>query len=320
MRSMWKGSVSFGLVNVPVSLYTATRGHDVSFHQLHEKDGGRIRYKRVCELDGEEVAYGDIVKGIEVNGDTVMLTDDDLDQLPLSSSKEIEITEFVESSEIDPLLFDKSYYVEPDARALKPYVLLREALERTDQVAIVTVALRQRESMALLRVRDKTIVLQTMLWADEVREAAFDVLDADVSLKPNEIKMADSLVDSLSATFDPSQYEDGYAKAVEELVEAKVKGGDVMARADSDDEENGGGEVIDLMAALRKSIDGTKGKKSDKSGPDKVTKKAPAKKAPAKKASAKKAPAKKAAARKSTGKKKSTGATKKSGTATKAAS
>jgi len=300
MRSMWKGTVSFGLVNVPVSLYTATRGHDVSFHQLHEKDGGRIRYKRVCELDGEEVAYGDIVKGLEVNGDTVMLTDDDLDQLPLSSSKEIEITEFVESSEIDPLLFDKSYYVEPDERALKPYVLLREALERTDRVAIVTVALRQRESMALLRVRDKTIVLQTMLWADEVRAADFDVLDGEVSLKPNEIKMADSLVESLSATFDPDQYEDGYAKAVGDLVEAKIKGGDVMAGQKDSSEQEDGGDVIDLMAALRKSIDGAKDKKSDQGGPDKA-----AKKAPAKKAAAKKAPAKK-----STSKKKSTGATK----------
>lgn len=268
MRAMWKGSVSFGLVNVPVSLYTATKSHDIRFHQVHQTDGGRIRYRRVCELDEEQVDYSEIAKGYEHGSELVILTDEDFENLPLSSSKEIEVQEFVDMAEIDPLLLDKSYYLEPDARAIKPYVLLRDALESTDRAAIVTVALRQRESMALLRVRGKAIVLQTMLWPDEVREAEFDVLDTEVELKASERKMAGSLVDSLSAEFDPSEYEDGYAAAVRELVDAKLEGDQVMVREEKAEDE--GGEVIDLMSALRESVDSAKkGRKQPEKGSSK---------------------------------------------------
>ena len=180
MRAMWSGAVSFGLVSVPVKAYAATSNHDIRFHQVHSADGGRIKYKRTCSLDGQEVEYADIVKGYETeDGELITLTEEDLDSLPTATGHEIDVVEFVPADQIDPLLFDKSYYLEPDAKAAKPYALLREALVQTDRMAVVKVALRQRETMALLRVRDKAIVLQTMLWPDEVREPDFEILDAD---------------------------------------------------------------------------------------------------------------------------------------------
>ena len=204
MRAMWSGAVSFGLVSVPVKLYSATTNHDVRFHQVHATDGGRIKYKRVCTVDGEEVEYADIVKGYETDdGELITLTDEDLDSLPMAAGHEIDVIEFVPSDQIDPMLFEKSYYLEPEAKAAKPYALLREALVQTDRMAVVRFALRQRESIAVLRVRDKVIVLQTMLWPDEIREPDFDILDADVELRPQEQTMAASLVESLGADFDP---------------------------------------------------------------------------------------------------------------------
>ena len=203
MRAMWSGAVSFGLVSVPVKAYSATTNHDIRFHQVHAADGGRIKYKRTCSLDGAEVEYADIVKGYETEeGELITLTEEDLDSLPTATGHEIDVVEFVPADQIDPLLFDKSYYLEPDAKAAKPYALLREALVQTDRMAVVKVALRQRETLALLRVRDKAIVLQTMLWPDEVREPDFEILDADVDLRPQEQKMAASLVESLGADFD----------------------------------------------------------------------------------------------------------------------
>ena len=205
MRAMWSGAVSFGLVSVPVKAYAATTNHDIRFHQVHAADGGRIKYKRTCSLDGQEVEYADIVKGYETeDGELITLSEEDLDSLPVATGHEIDVVEFVPADQIDPLLFDKSYYLEPDPKAAKPYALLREALVQTDRMAVVKVALRQRETMALLRVRDKAIVLQTMLWPDEVREPDFDILDAGVDLRPQEQKMAASLVESLGADFDAS--------------------------------------------------------------------------------------------------------------------
>ena len=222
MRAMWSGAVSFGLVSVPVKLYSATTNHDVRFHQVHAADGGRIKYKRVCTVDGEEVEYADIVKGYETeDGELITLTDEDLDSLPMAAGHEIDVIEFVPSDQIDPMLFEKSYYLEPEAKAAKPYALLREALVQTDRMAVVRFALRQRESIAVLRVRDKVIVLQTMLWPDEIREPDFDILDADVQLRPQEQTMAASLVESLGADFDPSQFHDEYRDAVEEMIERK---------------------------------------------------------------------------------------------------
>ena len=315
MRSIWKGAVSFGLVNVPVRVFSATQNHDIHFHQVHAKDGGRVRYRRTCSECGEEVAYADIAKGYESDdGNLVVLTDDDLAGLPLATGKEIDVVEFVGADEVDPLLLDKSYYLEPEAKAIKPYVLLREALERTDRMAVVKIALRQRESLAVLRVRGDVIVLQTMLWPDEVRTPDFDVLDTEVALRDQEMTMASSLVESLTAPFDPSQFEDEYSEAVKTLVETKLEGGDIRQVSDDDDEDGKDAEVVDLLAALQRSVDAANSKGD---GPPKATeedpptksaakrtpKKSTAKKAPAKKAAAKKAPAKKTAAKKAPAKK-----------------
>ncbi len=176
MRAIWKGAVSFGLVSVPVKLYSATESHDVSFRQVHAKDGGRIRYQRVCSIDGEEVPYADIAKGYETeDGEMVILTDDDMAELPSTSSREIAVEKFVPSDQIDPMLFEKSYYLEPEKSGAKPYALLRQALLDADRMAVVTVALRQRTTIAVLRVRDDVIVLQTMMWPDEIRTPDFSV-------------------------------------------------------------------------------------------------------------------------------------------------
>ncbi len=170
MRAIWKGAVSFGLVNVPVRLYSATENHDVQFRQVHREDGGRIKYKRTCSIDGEEVSYDDIAKGYETeDGDMVVLTDEDFADLPSRTSKEIGVTKFVPADQIDPMWLDKSYYLEPDKSATKPYILLRDALEKERRMAICTVSIRTRMTMAVLRVRDGVLVMQTMLWPDEIR-------------------------------------------------------------------------------------------------------------------------------------------------------
>ena len=269
MRAMWSGAVSFGLVSVPIKVYSATTNHDIRFHQVHAADGGRIKYKRTCSIDGEEVDYADIVKGFETDdGELITLTDEDLDSLPMAAGHEIDVIEFVPSDQIDPMLFEKSYYLEPDAKAAKPYALLREALRQTDRMAVVKVALRQRETMALLRVRDKAIVLQTMLWPDEVREPDFDILDADVELRPQEQKMAASLVESLGADFEPAQFHDEYREAVVELIERKKTTGDArpapVAAAPTDD---AGDSMTDLLTALQRSVEAAKAASgSSKSG------------------------------------------------------
>src|SRR5262249_13263197 len=197
MRAIWKGAVSFGLVSISVKLYWATEEKDIRFHQVHRTDGGRIKYKRVCAIDGEEVSYDDIAKGYDLGGgEMVILTDEDFADLPLTSSHAIEVLEFVPAEQVDPILFNKAYYLQPQAAAAKPYVLLRDALTNTDRVAIVKVALRQREQLATLRVRDEVLVLNTMLWPDEVRTAKFDFLDDDIEARPAELAMAGSLIES----------------------------------------------------------------------------------------------------------------------------
>ena len=313
VRSLWKGSVSFGLVSIPVKLYSATGGHDLRFHQVHVSDGGRIRYKRTCEVCGEEVAYADIAKGYESDdGRSAILTDDDLDALPVASGREIDVVEFVPTDQVDPMLMDKTYYLEPDGKAAKPYALLREALGSTERMALVKVALRQRETLAVLRVREQVIVLQTLLWPDEVREADFAVLNEDIDLRPQEVTMAESLVESLAADFDPSHFEDEYKIAMEQLVEAKLDGSDASELLRPDTDETGDdADVVDLVAALRASVEKAKGGKADsgeskadqpqadekkssaKKPAAKTVKKTAAKKSSAKKTAAKKPPAKK---------------------------
>jgi DNA end-binding protein Ku len=268
MRSIWKGSISFGLVNVPVKVYSATESHDVSLHQVHEKDGGRIRYQRKCEVCGKVVAYEDITKAYDDGTNTVVLTEDELKSLPAESNHEIDVVEFVPADQIDPIRLDKAYYLEPDARALKPYTLLRRALEETDRSAVVQFALRQKTRLAVLRVKDKALVLQTMLWDDEVREADFDVLDEVPRISQKERDMASQLVDSLAGDFDASQFTDDYQEQLRTLVEAKLEQGDALDTAATfgeEPEEGEQAEVIDLMDALQRSVEKSKKKKSSSS-------------------------------------------------------
>jgi DNA end-binding protein Ku len=300
MRAIWKGAVSFGLVNVPVRLFAATQENDIRFHQVHREDGGRIRYKRTCSVCGEEVDYTDIAKGYETgDGQLVILTDEDLDKLPVASSHEIDVVEFVPAAQVDPILFARSYYLEPDARAAKPYALLREALIETDRMAIVKVALRQKENLAVLRVRDKAILLQTMLWPDEVRQPDFAILDEDVELRPQELKMAASLVESMASDFNPDEFTDGYREAVAELIDAKLERGESAELPGTEEagEQTATGEVIDLLTALQRSVNRARGQADEAAAPaaqparGSTAKKTAAKKAPAKKEAAKKAPA-----------------------------
>jgi DNA end-binding protein Ku len=260
MRAIWNGAVSFGLVNVPVRLYAATTNHDIRFHQVHERDGGRIRQKRTCSVCGEEVQYSEIAKGYETDdGQLIMLDDDDLSTLPVASGHEIDVVQFVPSDQIDALLLDKSYYLEPESKAVKPYALLREALRETDRMAVVKVALRQRETLALLRVRDEAIVLQTMLWPDEVREPEFETLRTEVDLRPQEQQMAASLVESLSGDFESDQFEDDYRQAMVDLIEYKREhgGGRPAPEPAAADE---GDDMTDLLTALRRSVEAAGGK------------------------------------------------------------
>ncbi len=251
--------MSFGLVNVPVRLYSATENHDLSFHQVRSSDGSRVRYKRVAQADGEEVAYRDIAKGYTADdGTTVILSDQDLATLPNRSSKEISVESFVPSEQIDPILYDKAYYVEPDATGAKAYGLLREALRECDRVAVVTVSVRTRMTMALLRVLDDVLVLQTLLWPDEVRSAGeLSHLEEVSEPKDSEMAMARMLVDSMAGDFVPEEHVDDYKEAVEALVEAKIEGGQTTQAPESGEEDDSG-EVVDLLAALQRSVDRAK--------------------------------------------------------------
>jgi DNA end-binding protein Ku len=310
MRAIWKGAISFGLVTVPVKLYSATESHDVSFRQVHAKDGGRIKYQRVCSLDGEEVAYADIAKGYETDdGEMVILTDDDLAELPLSSSREIAVEKFVPSDQIDPLLLEKSYYLEPDKSGVRPYALLRDALRESDRVAVVTVSLRTRTSPALLRVRDDVLVMQTLMWPDEIRAAEFPILEEAGEPKKQELKMAQMLLETLAGDWDPSDFEDDYAEAVEALVAAKREGGEVTR---TKPEEASSGEVVDLLAALQRSVEAAKTSRGESSSSSSSSdEEKPAKKSASKKSGTKKAAAKKSTSKKTTAKKSESKAAKK---------
>jgi DNA end-binding protein Ku len=269
MRAIWKGAVTFGLVNVPVKLYSATEDHDVPLHQVHDKDGGRIRYKRVCELDGEVVPYEHIDRAYDDGEHTVVITKDDLAALPAESNREIEVVEFVPSDQIDPIMYDRTYYLEPDSKSPKAYVLLRRTLEETDRTAVVKFALRQRTRLAALRVRDDVLVLQTLLWADEVREPSFGSLDEDVRISSTELKMSQQLVASFESEFSPEEFEDEYQAQLRQLIEAKIEQGeavDTAATFGAKAEGEEGAEVIDLMEALRRSVESAKGGKKGGDG------------------------------------------------------
>jgi DNA end-binding protein Ku len=231
MRSMWKGAISFGLVMIPVKLYAATEQKDIAFRQVHRVDGGRIRFRRVCSVDGEEVPYEDVAKGYELpTGEMVVLTDEDMAELPLPTTRSIEVLHFLPEEQLDPILLNRSYYVEPDATGARAYVLLRDSLDRSGKVALAQVALRQRESLATLRPRDGVLVLETLLWPDEIRVPDFKFLDDDIDIevRSQELQMAASLIDSMTVDFDPDEYHDHYREALQELVDAKVEGREIV--------------------------------------------------------------------------------------------
>lgn len=264
MRAIWKGSISFGLVNVPVKLYSATEDHDVKLHQVHEKDAGRIRYQRRCEVCGQVVKYEDIDKAYDDGEQTVVLTEEDFESLPEERSREIEVVEFVPSDQLDPIMFERSYFLGPDSKSPKAYVLLRRTLEQTDRTAIVQFALRQKTRLGALRVRGDVLMLQSLLWDDEVREANFPELDETIRLSKKELEMSASLVDSFSTDFEPDKFTDEYQEQLRRLIDEKLKHGDAV---DTDatfgeDEEDKGGEVLDLMEALRRSIEKNKSGKA----------------------------------------------------------
>ncbi|GGA74763.1 non-homologous end joining protein Ku [Pseudoclavibacter endophyticus] len=254
-------------MNVPVKLYSATQDHDLSLHQVHDKDGGRIRYQRRCEVCGEVVEYEDIVKAHVDDDETVVLTKDELDSLPQERSREISVVEFVPSEQVDPILFDRSYYLEPTGKSPKAYVLLRRTLEETDRTAIVQFALRQKTRLAALRVRGDVLLVQTLLWDDEVREADFPALDESVRVTKKELELSSKLVDTYAGDFDLSAFRDEYQEELRALVEAKREQGDALDTEETfgAPDEDEGAEVIDLMAALRQSVEKSRSSKRGRS-------------------------------------------------------
>ncbi|KAB1128732.1 Ku protein [Micromonospora sp. AMSO12t] len=315
MRAIWKGAVSFGLVSIGVKLYSATEEKDIRFHQVHREDGGRIRYKRTCQVCGEEVTYDDIAKGYDIGGgEMVILTDEDFAELPLSSSRAIDVLEFVPAEQVDPILYNKAYFLEPEGTATKPYVLLRDALADSERVAIVKVALRQREQLATLRVREGVLLLNTMLWPDEIRKPDFGFLDEDLKVRPPELAMASSLIDSMAGEFEPDAFTDDYRAALQEVIDAKVEGREVVQ---PEEVEEAPAAAVDLMAALKASVERARSARGEapaggggeptpisaarsaqKKAAEKKAAKAPARKTAEKKAAPKKAAAKKAAPKK----------------------
>lgn len=307
MRAIWKGAIAFGLVNVPVKVYSATEDHDISLHQVHNADGGRIRYQRRCEVCSEVIDYADIEKAYEEGGRTVILTRDELKAIPAENSNEIEVVEFVPSEQMDPIMFEKSYYLEPDSKSPKAYMLLRRALEDTDRVAIVQFALRDKTRLGVLRIRDDVLMLQSLLWPDEVREAKFSSLDTSIKISSQEREMSAALVESMAGDFEPERFTDEYQEQLRQLIEAKLEQGESLDTEETfgvTADDAGKGEVIDLMEALKRSLDKKRGGGEEK--PAAADSKSTAEKSTATKSSGTRATATKSTAAKSTATKSAT--------------
>lgn len=263
VRSIWNGAISFGLVSIPIKLVNATESHSISFRQIHTEDGGRVRYRKVCELEDREISQAEIGKGYEdADGTIIPITDEDLAQLPLPTTKTIEIVAFVPGDRIDPLQMDAAYYLQAGgAPAAKPYTLLREALKRSNKVAIAKFALRGRERLGMLRVVEDAIALHGLLWPDEVRAPEGLAPDTKVTVSDKELDLADALMDTLGE-IDLDELHDEYREALEEVVAAKAAGEappEAPERAES-------GKVLDLMAALEKSVRDAKESRGEESG------------------------------------------------------
>jgi DNA end-binding protein Ku len=284
-RSMWKGAISFGLVTIPVSVYPATEEKTLRFNQLHDEDGGRIKMKRTCSVDGEEVTFDHIVKGYEYEKDKyVVLTDEDFDKVPVESSRAIDIVQFVDLSEIDPMLYKKSYYLIPEETGAKAYALLREALIQENKVGVAKVSFRDKEHLAALRFKDDAFVLETMYWPDEIRAAEFGDVNVEAKVRPQELEMAKTLIENLTSEWSPEEFTDEYREALLKIVEAKIAGEEIEIV-----EAEPTAKVVDLMEALKASVAAAKKKPEAE---------APKAKSAAKKPAAKKPAAKKPVARK----------------------
>lgn len=264
VRAIWKGAISFGLVSIPVKVVSAIGSeHSVKFHQMHQSDQGRVRYRKVCELDGQELGAGDIVRGYQsADGRTVVVTDEDLADLPLPTARAIEVHGFLTEDTVDPLHLGKPYYLAPDTAGAKPYVLMREALRRSGKAAVAKLAMRGHETLALVRAQDDVLVLHQLYWPDEINSTDGVAPTERVQVTDAELDMADTLIDTLGAA-DLAEFHDEYAVAVEELVTAKLEGVEPPA---PEAEAETGGQVIDLMAALRQSVEQAQGKRAAGTG------------------------------------------------------
>jgi DNA end-binding protein Ku len=259
-RSIWKGAITFGLITIPVGLYTAIEEKDFRFNQLHAKDNGRIKYKRVCSVCGEEVPYDEIVKGYEFEkGNYVVFTEEEMDAIPADSIKAIDVVSFVPLEEIDPVYFQKPYYVAPEPSGVKAYKLLEKAMNESGRIGIAKITLREKERLAILRVRDGIFILETMNWPDEIREPDFAELNKDVEIRPQELAMAKSLIENLSDTFQPDEFHDTYRERLEAAVEAKIEGQQVAVEPTKEPTQ-----ILDLMEALKASVEATKAKAGGK--------------------------------------------------------
>lgn len=277
MRAIWTGSIAFGLVNVPVKLYSATEDHDVDMHQVHEKDGGRIRYQRRCEECGKIVEYDDIVKAYDDGDHRVIITKDDLEALPADKSDDIDVLQFVPNDQIDPIMLEKSYFLEPTSKTPKAYLLLRQTLEDTERTAIVKITLRTRTRLAILRVCGKVLMIQTLRWADEIRDVDFKGVNSRAKISDKELKMSAKLVESYSEDFTPEEFTDDYQVELRKLIDAKIEKGETLDLEEtfpdeSEEDEDSGGDVVDLMEALRKSVERTRSEKKGRSDGKKESK------------------------------------------------
>lgn len=263
MRAIWTGSISFGLVNVPVKLYGATESHDIAFHQVHDDDGGRIRYERRCEKCGEKVEYGDIDKAYDDGEKTVVMEDEDFESLPAAAKDEIEVVQFVPAGQIDPIMLEKAYFLEPVGKSPKSYLLLRQTLEEAELTAVVRFSLREKTRLGVLRARDSVMVLQGLLWADEVRSVDFPAVKSRAKVSDAELKMSLALVEQLAGDFDPSEFSDDYQEELRQLIDAKLEQGDAVDTAatfgEAAEAEDEGAEVVDLMEALKRSLERGRG-------------------------------------------------------------
>ena len=280
MRAIWSGSIAFGLVNVPVKLYSATESHDVSMHQVHEKDGGRIRYQRRCEVCDEIVEYSDIERAYDDGEHRVILHKDDFEALPSDDADDIEVLQFVPNDQIDSIMLEKSYFLEPTSKTPKAYLLLRQTLEETDRTAIVKITLRTRTRLAILRIYGKLLMIQTLRWDDEIRDVDFKGVNSRAKISDKELEMSKKLVEAYSEDFTPEEFEDDYQVELRKLIDAKIEAGDTVdleeTFADEEEDEDTGGDVVDLMEALRASVEKSRSSKDSKksgSGKSKSSKK-----------------------------------------------